>query len=110
MKKKKNSEGGLVYSTASSWLPEDDLPVEPETLPAGKQKLKVVLDRKNRAGKEVTLITGFVGKTEDLENLGKQLKNKCGTGGSVKDGEILIQGNALEKVKTVLNALGYFVK
>ncbi len=111
MKKKKNSEGGLVYSTAPSWLPDDDdLSIEAETLPAEKQKLHVSLDRKNRAGKEVTLITGFVGKKQDLEDLGKLLKNKCGTGGSVKDGQILIQGNVVEKVKVVLKAQGYFMK
>ncbi len=66
-----------------------------------------MIDRKNRAGKEVTLITGFVGATADLESLGKLLKNKCGTGGSVKDGQIIIQGNVVEKVKGILNSLGY---
>lgn len=109
MKKKKNNKGGLVYSTAHSWLPEDDLPTEPETLPAEKQKLRVVSERKNRAGKVVTLVKGFVGKAEDLENLGKLLRNKCGTGGSVKNGEIIIQGNLGEEVKALLNSLGYAV-
>jgi translation initiation factor 1 len=98
----------LVYSTAGHVkLDTDREESESDTLPAEKQKLKVMIDRKNRAGKEVTLITGFVGATADLESLGKLLKNKCGTGGSVKDGQIIIQGNVVEKVKGILNSLGY---
>jgi translation initiation factor 1 len=106
--KKRPSEGGLVYSTAAH-VKLDTAHDEPEaeTLPAEKQKLKVSLDRRNRAGKEVTLVTGFVGSTADLESLGKLLKNKCGTGGSVKDNQIIIQGNVADKVKGILNSLGY---
>jgi translation initiation factor 1 len=106
--KKKPSEGGLVYSTAAHVrLDSGHEESEVETLSVDKQKLKVAIDRKNRAGKEVTLVTGFVGGTADLENLGKLLKNKCGTGGSVKDGVVIIQGNVVEKVKGILKTLGY---
>ena len=106
--KKRPSEGGLVYSTAAH-VRLDTGHEEPEadTLPVDKQKLKVAIDRKNRAGKEVTLVTGFVGSHADLENLGKLLKSKCGTGGSAKDGQIIIQGNVTDKVKGILKTLGY---
>jgi len=79
-------------------------------LPPEKQKLKLWLDTKQRAGKAVTLITGFVGTDEDLEQLGKDVKNYCGTGGSVKNGEIIIQGNQMDKVKQYLQKFKYNVK
>lgn len=100
---------GVVYSTNPDFKYNDNTPVEPDTLPPAQQKLKVSLDRKQRGGKTVTLITGFTGKTGDIEILGKLLKNKCGVGGSVKDREIIIQGELVEKVKTILRQEGYGV-
>ncbi len=97
MSKKKPNKDGLVYSTDPNFSIEDDLYQE-ETLPASQQKLKIKLETKHRAGKAVTLIVGFIGSKEDLEDIGKKLKNICGTGGSAKDGEIIIQGDQREKV------------
>ena len=106
-KKKMNSLGGLVYSTDPNFkLQEDDLQGQ-ETLPAAQQKLKIRLDTKHRAGKAVTLLEGFVGRQSDREALGKKLKSFCGTGGSVKDGEIIIQGDQRDKVLQWLQKNGY---
>ncbi|RXK81890.1 translation initiation factor [Filimonas effusa] len=97
-KKNKPDNNGFVYSTNPDFRFEDETPSEAETLPPAQQKLRVRLDTKQRAGKAVTLVTGFIGTQDDLETLGKQLKNFCGTGGAVKDGEAIIQGDQREKV------------
>lgn len=99
---------GVVYSTASDFKYTDatDEP-QPETLQPQKQSLRLKLDRKGRAGKSVTLITGFVGSDDDLALLARMLKNKLGTGGSVKDGEIIIQGDRRDAVLQLLLAADY---
>ena len=106
MSKKKPNSSGIVYSTDPGFRMEEDQTPE-ETLAPKHQKLKVRLDTKQRAGKAVTLVEGFSGKTEDLEQLGRQLKTHCGTGGSVKDGEIIIQGDQRDKITQWLIAKGY---
>jgi translation initiation factor 1 len=106
-KKNKSDKNGFVYSTDPNFHFEDEEPEAQETLPPQQQKLKVKLETKHRGGKTVTLINGFVGKEEDLEDLGKKLKNFCGTGGSAKDGEIIIQGDQREKVMQWLVKNGY---
>lgn len=98
---------GVVYSTNSDFKYDREEEPEPGTLPANQQKLTVKLDKKNRKGKSVTLITGFTGTTEDLEALGKLLKTRCGVGGTAKDGEILIQGDFRDKVIQILVSEGY---
>ena len=97
-KKNKNDKHGFVYSTDPNFRFEEEAHEIQDTLSAKEQKLKVRLETKHRGGKTVTLIDGFIGKEEDLEELGKKLKNFCGTGGSAKDGEIIIQGDQRDKV------------
>ena len=109
MSKNKIDTNGLVYSTDPNFSVEEEH-VEQETLSITQQKLKVKLDTKQRAGKVVTLVEGFIGTQSDLENLGKQLKTKCGTGGSAKDGQIIIQGDYKIKVIENLQKMGYSVK
>ena len=106
MNKKKQNRDGIVFSTDPSFSFEEEN-ISNETLPADKQKLKVRLDTKHRAGKAVTLVEGFIAKEDDLEEIGKKLKNFCGTGGSVKDGEIIIQGDQRDKVVQWLLKNGY---
>jgi len=101
---------GTVYSTNPDFDYENEQTEEHETLPPGEQKLYISLDRRQRKGKVVTLIKGFKGKTDDLEDLGKTLKRKCGTGGSVKEGEIIIQGDFKQRIGDLLKSLGYETK
>lgn len=105
------SKGGLVYSTdketMASLLEGLSLGEEEETLPKEDQELRVRIERKGRKGKTVTLISGFVGQTADLEELGKELKAKCGIGGSVKEGEVILQGELVERVIALLREMGY---
>lgn len=108
-KKNKADKGGFVYSTDPSFQFEKEEQEVQETLAPEKQKLRIQLDTKQRGGKAVTLVTGFVGKPDDLEDLGKKMKQFCGTGGSVKDGEIIIQGDQREKVRAFLQKNGYRV-
>lgn len=105
--KKLNSLSGLVYSTDPNFKLEEDNAEEQETLLPAKQKLTIKLDTKQRAGKSVTLVMGFEGKEEDREKLGKSLKTFCGTGGSVKDGDIIVQGDNREKILQWLQKNGY---
>jgi translation initiation factor 1 len=106
MAKPKKSAGGLVYSTNPDLtLQEPDIPME--TPAPGAQILRIRLDTKHRAGKAVSLIEGFAGSPADLDALGKTLKNLCGTGGSVKDGDILVQGDHREKILQWLLKNGY---
>ncbi|MGQ1909622.1 translation initiation factor [Marinifilum sp. RC60d5] len=105
-KKKKN----IVYSTNPNYNYEYDEEQEQESIPNNQQTLRVLLDKKQRKGKVVTLIEGFKGSSDDLKELGKKLKTKCGGGGSAKDGEILIQGDHRDKIMDMLKADGYKVK
>lgn len=108
MSKKKKPDGhGFVYSTNPNFRFENDDGQEHETLPPPQQKLKIRLDTKHRAGKAVTLIEGFIGTVNDIEQLGKTLRNYCGTGGSAKDFEIIIQGDQRDKVLQWLLKNGY---
>jgi translation initiation factor 1 len=106
-KKNKGDKLGFVFSTDPNFRFESEEEPASETLPPKQQKLKIKLETKQRGGKAVTLVLGFIGKEEDLEELGKKLKNYCGTGGSVKDGEILVQGDQREKVLQWLMKNGY---
>ncbi len=101
---------GVVYSTESNFDYTYDQAGEAETLPPQQQQLRVLLDKSMRAGKQVTLVTGFVGTATDLEQLGKLLKSKCGVGGSVKDGEVIIQGDHRDKILQLLQKEGYKAK
>jgi len=110
MAKKSKEKVDVVYSTNPNFQFNYESHQENQTLPPQQQDLRVQIDRKQRNGKEVTLITGFIGKSEDLESLGKLLKQKCGVGGAVKDGEIMIQGNQLQKVMDLLIQQKYRAK
>ena len=101
---------GVVYSTDQNFSFQYSQGEEAETLPPQQQNLKVLLDKNGRAGKQVTLVAGFVGKTEAIETLTKLLKTKCSVGGSTKDGEILIQGDLRDRVVAVLTKEGYKAK
>mgnify|MGYP002288793272 CR=1 FL=1 len=101
---------GMVYSTDPDFRYTTDEVEEPETLPPDKQTLRVWLDRKQRAGKVVTLVKGFVGRDADLQELARLLKTKCGVGGAAKEGEIIIQGDHRDRVVEILTKSGYRCK
>ncbi len=98
---------GVVYSTNDDFSYDQAAGEQSETLPPGKQMLRVQMDNSGRAGKQVTLVSGFIGTTADMETLTKLLKTKCGVGGSMKDGSILIQGDARDKIMAILVKEGY---
>lgn len=108
--KKKLGQGGIVFSTDPDYSPQEEHDAEEQTLQPKDQLLYISLDRKQRGGKTVTLVEGFVGSGTDLLELGKLLKNKCGVGGNVKEGTILIQGDHKAKIATILQDAGYKVK
>lgn len=101
---------GVVYSTNPDYEYAHEDAKEQATLPPGQQKLIVTIDRRNRGGKQVTLVSGFVGTNEDLADLGRTLKVKCGVGGTAKNGEITIQGDLRDKVTALLKGMGYNAK
>lgn len=107
---KKNNRLNVVYSTNPDFNYALEEQENPETLAPKDQLLYVSIDRKNRGGKEATLVEGFVGSADDLSDLSKTLKSKCGVGGSAKDGQIIIQGSFKQKVADLLVQLGYKVK
>jgi len=98
---------GVMYSTNPDFQYDNGNEEEEDTLPATKQQLRISLDKRNRGGKMVTLVTGFRGTSDDLTTLGKLLKTKCGVGGSAKDGEIIVQGDLCKKVLDILQKEGY---
>ena len=110
MSKSKKQRGGFVYSTNPDFNLQSDEEQEEQSLQPQKQDLRVLLDRKQRKGKVVTLITGFIGTEEDIKDLGKILKSKCGTGGAVKNGEIIVQGDFKIKIGEILKNLRYNFK
>lgn len=112
MSNKNKNKSGLVYSTNPDFIQNDDSTQDgmEQDLPPSQQQLRVWRDNKSRAGKTVTLVKGFQGSKATLEELGKKLKSQCGVGGTVKDGEIIIQGDFRERVADILTKLGYGVK
>jgi len=109
-KRNRKDRSGIVFSTDSNFeyqYEEDDIT---ENVPPSQQNLKVLLDKKQRKGKAVTIITGFVGSDEEIKSLGKELKSSCGVGGTVKNGEILIQGDFRDRVLDLLLSKGYKAK
>jgi len=108
--KRKQPYSGIVYSTAEDFAYQEAEADDVATLPNRQQDLRVMLDRKMRGGKTVTLVKGFVGSAADLEALGKKLKQKCGVGGSAKDGEIIVQGDFKQRIVQLLLDDGYRAK
>ncbi|HET6243385.1 MAG: translation initiation factor [Bacteroidetes bacterium] len=110
MSKKNKDRVNVIYSTNPDFKFETHDEGEQKTLAPQQQNLKIMLDKKQRAGKAVTLISGFIGNNQDLQELGKFIKSKCGVGGTVKDEEILIQGDFREKILILLTEKGYKAK
>lgn len=108
--KNKKDRDGVVFSTNPDFEYKYEEEEQATTLPSHQQNLKVMLDKKARGGKQVTLVTNFVGTEEDLKELGKLIKNKCGVGGSIKDNEIIIQGDFRDKILQILMAANYKAK
>ena len=106
----KKNKKNIVYSTNPDFEYDYDEDETMETLPPQQQTLKVMIDKKQRKGKAVTLVTGFIGSEDDLKDLGKLLKSKCGVGGTVKDREVLIQGDHRDKIIEILNKENYKTK
>ncbi len=101
---------GVVFSTNPDFIYQEDEVSEEETPEPSKQNLRVSIDRKGRAGKQVTLVSGFIGRQDDLAELGRTLKMKCGVGGSAKNGEITIQGDFRDRITELLKDMGYKAK
>jgi translation initiation factor 1 len=101
---------GMVYSTNPDFKFQQPEEAQTQTPQPSKQNLRVMVEKKNRGGKVVTLVTGFIGTEDDLKELGKVLKSKCGVGGSIKDGEIIIQGSFADRIVQILSDSGYRVK
>ncbi len=101
---------GVVFSTDPDYRYETQPTAEPDTLPPARQDLRVWLDRRQRAGKQVTLVKGFVGSADDLAELARLLKSRCGVGGSAKEGQIIIQGDHRDRVVQILSDAGYRAK
>ena len=110
MSKKNKEKDGVVYSTNPDFGYQNNPLQVTVTLPPAQQDLRVALDKKNRGGKIVTIVTGFLGKESDIEKLGRELKSKCGVGGAVKEGEILIQGDHRDRILKLLLEAGYKAK
>jgi translation initiation factor 1 len=110
MSNKNKNKSGVVYSTNPNFNPSENEDASGTSTPPNQQQLRVWRDNKSRAGKTVTIVKGFVGEEQELEDLGRILKSKCGVGGTVKDGEILIQGDFRDRVTDLLKNLGYGVK
>ena len=107
---KRKNRTGIVYSTDPGFRYTGDAAKEKDTLPPNQQDLRVMLDSRNRKGKQVTLVTGFIGVDSDLQTLARELKMLCGSGGSAKDGEIIIQGDFREKILKYLTDKRFKVK